>query len=85
VGEIFTWILVGLIVGFVARLLMPGRDPIGIIGTILVGIVGAIAGGYLWREIFGNTEDVEWIGSILVAMAVLWLFRRFTYRRGILR
>jgi uncharacterized membrane protein YeaQ/YmgE (transglycosylase-associated protein family) len=81
--EIIVFILVGAVIGVLARLIMPGPDPIGIIGTILVGIVGAIVGGYLWRAIFGQTEGVEWIGSILVAMALLWIYRRMTFgRRG---
>jgi uncharacterized membrane protein YeaQ/YmgE (transglycosylase-associated protein family) len=81
--EIIVFILVGLVVGVLARLVMPGPDPIGIIGTIVVGVVGAIVGGYLWRAIFGQTEGVEWIGSILVAMALLWIYRRMTFgRRG---
>ena len=80
-AEIIYFILIGLVIGAVARLLMPGRDPIGFIGTILVGIVGAIVGGYLWRAIFSNTEGVEWIGSIIVAMALLWIYRRMTYGR----
>jgi uncharacterized membrane protein YeaQ/YmgE (transglycosylase-associated protein family) len=82
VGEIIYFILIGLVIGILARLLMPGRDPIGIIGTILVGIVGAIVGGYLWRAIFGQTEGVEWIGSIIVAMALLWIYRKVTYGRS---
>ncbi|MBK5228857.1 MAG: GlsB/YeaQ/YmgE family stress response membrane protein [Actinobacteria bacterium] len=72
-------IIVGAVIGVLARLLMPGSNPIGIIGTIVVGIVGAIIGGYLWKELFGNTEGVEWIGGIIVAMALLWLYRKFTY------
>jgi uncharacterized membrane protein YeaQ/YmgE (transglycosylase-associated protein family) len=80
--EILIYIVVGLVVGALARLLMPGPDPIGILGTIVVGVVGAIVGGYLWRAVFGNTEDVEWIGSILVAMALLWIYRRMTIGRG---
>ena len=80
-GDIVVFILVGLVVGLLARLLMPGRDPIGIIGTILVGIVGAIVGGYLWIAVFGNTEGVEWIGSIVVAMLLLWIYRRMTLGR----
>ena len=80
--EILIFILVGLVVGALARLLMPGRDPIGIFGTIVIGVVGAIVGGYLWRAVFGNTEDVEWIGSILVAMALLWIYRRMSTGRG---
>ena len=80
-SEILLYILVGLVVGVLARLLMPGRDPIGIIGTIVVGIVGAVIGGYLWRAVFGNTEDIEWIGSIIVAMLLLWIYRRMTLGR----
>ncbi|MEA2435098.1 MAG: hypothetical protein QOG54_2555 [Actinomycetota bacterium] len=80
-GDIVVYILVGLVVGIIARLLMPGRDPIGILGTIVVGIVGAVIGGYLWAAVFGNTKGVEWIGSILVAMALLYVYRRMTLGR----
>ena len=79
--DILLYIVVGLVVGILARLLMPGRDPVGIIGTILVGVVGAIVGGYAWRGIFGDTEDIEWIGSIIVAMLLLWIYRRMTLGR----
>lgn len=82
-GELLVFIVVGLVVGIIARALMPGRDPIGIVGTILVGIVGAIVGGYLWRAIFSNSEDVEWIGSILVAMGLLWVWRRLSVGRTV--
>jgi uncharacterized membrane protein YeaQ/YmgE (transglycosylase-associated protein family) len=84
VEGIVSYIVVGLIVGLAARLVMPGSHPIGLIGTITVGIVGAIIGGYAWRQLFGNTEDVEWIGSILAAMALLWIYRRATTGRGTL-
>ena len=79
--EILVYIVVGAVIGVIARLLMPGRDPVGFIGTIVIGIVGAIVGGYLWRAVFGNTEDIEWIGSIIVAMLLLWIYRQMTYRR----
>ncbi|MDQ4065920.1 MAG: GlsB/YeaQ/YmgE family stress response membrane protein [Actinomycetota bacterium] len=80
-AEFLVFLLVGLVVGVIARLLMPGPDPIGILGTILVGIVGAIVGGYLWIAIFGNTEGPEWIGAILVAMLLLFVYRRMTFGR----
>ncbi len=80
-AELLVFLLVGLVVGVIARLLMPGPDPIGILGTILVGIVGAIVGGYLWIAIFGNTEGPEWIGAILVAMLLLFVYRRMTFGR----
>lgn len=81
-GELLVFILVGLVVGILARALLPGRDPIGILGTILVGIVGAIVGGYLWRAAFGDTNNVEWIGSILAAMALLYLYRKMAVGRS---
>jgi uncharacterized membrane protein YeaQ/YmgE (transglycosylase-associated protein family) len=63
------WILLGLIAGLVAKALMPGDDPGGIIVTILIGSVGAVVGGFLWsaltdeRGVSGLT-----IGSILIAV-----------------
>lgn len=80
-GELLVFIVVGLVVGIIARALMPGRDPIGVLGTIVVGMVGAVLGGYLWRAAFGNSQGVEWIGAILMAMALLWLYRRMTVGR----
>jgi uncharacterized membrane protein YeaQ/YmgE (transglycosylase-associated protein family) len=82
VGDILVFILVGLVVGILARALLPGRDPIGIIGTILLGIVGAVIGGYLFGAVFGETEGVDWIGSILVAMLLLFLYRKFATGRA---
>jgi uncharacterized membrane protein YeaQ/YmgE (transglycosylase-associated protein family) len=79
--QIIAWILIGLIVGALARLLMPGRDPIGIVATIVIGIVGAVIGGYLWEALFGPQKGVAWIGSILVALALLALYRKMTYGR----
>lgn len=76
-AEFLVFLLVGLVVGVIARLLMPGPDPIGILGTIIVGIVGAIVGGYLWIALFGDSNGAEWIGSIVVAMGLLFIYRRF--------
>ena len=80
-ADLLILILVGLVVGALARLLMPGRDPIGILGTLVVGVVGAVLGGYLWREILSDTNGVEWIGAVLTAMALLWIYRKMTYGR----
>lgn len=79
--EILSYILAGLVVGVLARLLLPGRDPIGILGTIIVGVAGAIIGGYLWDAVFGDTAGIEWIGSIIVAVTLLWIYRRMTIGR----
>ena len=78
---IIAYLIVGLIVGFIARFLMPGPDPIGVLGTIIVGIVGAVVGGYVWEALFGDNRGVAWIGSIIMAMLVLWLYRRFSVGR----
>ena len=86
-AEFLSFLLIGLVVGVVARLLMPGPDPIGILGTIIVGIVGAVIGGFLVGSVFTNeTRGVDWVdfvGATLVAMALLFLYRRMTFgRRG---
>jgi uncharacterized membrane protein YeaQ/YmgE (transglycosylase-associated protein family) len=77
-------IVAGLIIGAVARLLMPGRDPIGFLGTLIVGVVGVVLGGILWNAILPNNdnEGVAVFAGIVVAMVFLWLYRRFTYRRA---
>ncbi|MGH2786901.1 MAG: GlsB/YeaQ/YmgE family stress response membrane protein [Actinomycetota bacterium] len=76
-------ILAGLVVGAVARLLMPGRDPIGILGTLLLGVVGALLGGYLWIEVLGfdNSKGIEFIAAVLTAILLLFIFRKMTYGR----
>ncbi len=78
---LFEWIIAGLIVGALARWLLPGRHPIGCLGTILLGAVGIWLGGLLWRELFGPERGIAWIGSVLVAMVLLGVFRRMTYSR----
>jgi uncharacterized membrane protein YeaQ/YmgE (transglycosylase-associated protein family) len=75
-------IISGLIVGVVAKFLMPGRDPGGIIVTILLGIVGAIFGGWLGRALGLYTEGqpAGWVMSIAGAMLVLFIYRKLTKR-----
>ena len=82
---IVEYVIVGLIVGALARLLMPGKDPIGIMATIAIGVIGAVAGGYLWRAFFGDSGGVEWIGSIQLAMALLFVYRQMTYGQTVSR
>ena len=80
VGSILGYVLVGLIVGLLARLVVPGRDPFGLLGTILLGVVGAVIGGWLAGEVFGETEGVDWIASIVVAAVLVLLLRAGTRR-----
>jgi uncharacterized membrane protein YeaQ/YmgE (transglycosylase-associated protein family) len=78
---IITLLVVGLIVGAIARLLMPGRDPIGFFGTILLGIVGSLVGGFLQNVIQYHTVSVHsfhfvgLIGSIIGAWVLLLIMR----------
>ncbi len=77
IGTILIYVIAGLVIGLIARFLLPGEDPIGLVGTILVGVVGALIGGYLWEAIFGDDQDgIAWIGSILVAMVLLFVIRK---------
>ncbi|MDQ3771526.1 MAG: GlsB/YeaQ/YmgE family stress response membrane protein [Actinomycetota bacterium] len=78
---LFSWIFSGLIIGALARLLLPGRDPIGCLATIGLGVLGAVVGGYVWQEVFDRNDDISWIGAIIAAMILLFIFRSFTYRR----
>jgi len=81
---IVSWIVAGLVVGALARLLLPGRDPVGCIGTILVGIVGSLLGGFVANLLFHDSTRITragLIGSVLGAMAVLLVIRAFRPRR----
>jgi uncharacterized membrane protein YeaQ/YmgE (transglycosylase-associated protein family) len=72
--DLIVTLIVGLIVGAVAKFLMPGRDPGGLIITSLLGIAGAFVGDFAARGL-GMTAPVGWIGSILGAMLLLFVFR----------
>src|ERR671922_1036375 len=81
IGEVFGFLLVGCIVGPIARFVVPGDDPMPIWMTIVLGAVGAFLGGWLLAEVItpGN-EGVPWIAAILAAAALVVLVRLF--RRG---
>jgi len=74
---ILGWIVFGLIVGVIAKLLMPGRDPGGIIVTMLIGIVGAIFGGYIGRALglYGPNQGAGILMSIVGAVLLLAIYR----------
>lgn len=79
------WFLViGLIAGFVARWIVPGRDPMGWLGTMVLGVVGSFVGGTLAALIFDGTLDVTptgLVGSIVGAIIVLLVWRNWAGRR----
>jgi uncharacterized membrane protein YeaQ/YmgE (transglycosylase-associated protein family) len=66
-------ILVGIVVGVLARLLVPGRSRIGVLGTFAVGVLGAVGGGWLAGTVLPETTGVDWIASILVAVVLVLL------------
>ncbi|CAN5541829.1 GlsB/YeaQ/YmgE family stress response membrane protein [soil metagenome] len=79
---IITTILIGLVVGVIAKLLMPGRDPGGCIITILLGIAGAFVGTWLGRMFWGQNYAAGWIMSIVGAMILLLIYRMIVGKRG---
>jgi uncharacterized membrane protein YeaQ/YmgE (transglycosylase-associated protein family) len=78
-GSIISTIVVGLIVGAIAKLLMPGKDPGGFIVTILLGIAGAFIATYLGEAVgwYKAGQPAGWIMSIVGAMILLLLYRLF--------
>jgi uncharacterized membrane protein YeaQ/YmgE (transglycosylase-associated protein family) len=82
VASIIGYVVVGLIVGVLARFLVPGRDPMGWIGTIVLGILGAVIGGWAAGAIFNDTAGVDWIASIVAAIVLVLLWRAVSGNRG---
>jgi uncharacterized membrane protein YeaQ/YmgE (transglycosylase-associated protein family) len=88
VAFIVVLIVVGLIAGLLARLLVPGKDRIGLLGTILLGIAGSFVGGFIWNLIEYHRvaphkfHTVGIIGSVLGAILVLLLLRVLGLERG---
>ena len=74
---ILGWILFGLIVGALAKMFMPGRDPGGIVVTIVLGIVGSVVGGFLGRVLglYGPNEPGGFFMSLIGAVLLLWVYR----------
>jgi uncharacterized membrane protein YeaQ/YmgE (transglycosylase-associated protein family) len=90
-GFILWLFIIGLIAGFLARAIVPGRDPMSVGATIALGIVGSFVGGFLGDLVFGSDDDAGLepagiIGSIIGAIIVLLIYNAVTGRkRGALR
>jgi uncharacterized membrane protein YeaQ/YmgE (transglycosylase-associated protein family) len=82
-GDVLIWILFGLVVGALAKLLMPGTDPGGIIVTILLGIAGSLVGGFLGRMLglYERGQAAGFLMSLLGAVILLALYRQFVRSR----
>lgn len=89
VGFIVFLLVIGLIAGFIARALVPGRDPMGVAGTIVLGIVGSLIGGFLGYVIFhkdgqdGAFQAAGLLGSIIGAVVALLVYRAINGRRAV--
>lgn len=88
IGLIITLLIIGLIAGAIARLVVPGKDPIGFLGTILIGVIGSFVGGFLGYLLFnhdrhqGALQPSGIIGSIIGAIIVLLIYRSVSGRYG---
>ena len=83
IGAIITTCVIGLVVGIIAKLLMPGKDPGGCIITMLLGLAGAWLGSFLGQMLFRNSSyTAGWIMSIVSAMILLLIYRMIFGRRG---
>ncbi len=81
--NVISTLVVGLIVGALAKLIMPGRDPGGIIVTMLLGIAGAFVGTWIGRSMgmYGPNQGAGWIMSIVGAIVLLLIYRLIVGRR----
>jgi uncharacterized membrane protein YeaQ/YmgE (transglycosylase-associated protein family) len=85
---LLTLAIIGLIAGFIARLLVPGPDPMGIVGTLVLGVVGSFVGGFLGYVLLGHNinegaiQPSGILGSIIGAVVVLLVYRAVAGRRG---
>ncbi|HEU4863762.1 MAG TPA: GlsB/YeaQ/YmgE family stress response membrane protein [Candidatus Limnocylindria bacterium] len=72
----FGWIIIGLLAGALAGFFVPGRERMGCIGTMLVGIVGGFIGGFLWVNVLNQDEASGWLGALVIATigSILVLF-----------
>jgi uncharacterized membrane protein YeaQ/YmgE (transglycosylase-associated protein family) len=81
---IIGWLIIGIVAGFLARLLVPGRDPMGFVATVVLGIAGALFGGLLAKVLF-NDDSVGWFGATVGAVILLLIWNAVVVnrRRGV--
>jgi uncharacterized membrane protein YeaQ/YmgE (transglycosylase-associated protein family) len=82
VWGVLWYVIAGFVIGVIARALMPGKQNMGLISTIVLGVVSALIGGFLWNAIFPSNDGIAWIGSIIVALVLLWIYGLVAGRRG---
>lgn len=81
--QIIGWIIFGLIVGIIAKLLTPGRDPGGFVITALIGIVGAVLAGWIGRAVgwYGPNDSAGFLMSVVGAVILLAIYHLIVGRR----
>ncbi len=79
----FGWVVFGLFVGAIARLIWPYRQPIGLIRTVLLGVTGSVVGGWVTMALRGDDpyQPAGYIMSIIGAILVLWVYQSLTRPR----
>lgn len=78
--DVIVYVIAGLVIGAIARALMPGRQDMSIVATIVLGVIAAVVGGLAWEALFPDNDGIAWIGSIIVAVVLLWLYVWFAGR-----
>lgn len=83
--HLIAFIIFGLVVGAIAKLIMPGRDPGGFIVTALIGMAGALLGGWLGRTLLGQGDNYAagWIMAIIGTVLLLAIYRLVAGRRSV--
>ncbi|WP_010311704.1 GlsB/YeaQ/YmgE family stress response membrane protein [Saccharopolyspora spinosa] len=82
------WLVFGLIAGFIARAVVPGKDDIGLLMTIVIGVAGSVVGGFLFGLLtvgFRGFQPAGWIGSVIGAVIVLVIYNKVTGRKRLRR
>jgi uncharacterized membrane protein YeaQ/YmgE (transglycosylase-associated protein family) len=87
IGEIIAAIIIGIIAGYLGRLLLPGKDPMGFVQTVAFGVLGALVGYFLFTSLLGIGDDDKFdfggiIGAIIGTMIVLLIWRAVAGRNG---
>ena len=87
VGEVIGALVLGAVAGFIARALLPGKQEMGLVLTVLLGLAGAFAGFLIFTELLGIGDEEKFdlgglIGAIIGAMLLLFLYERFVGDRG---
>lgn len=82
VMDVIVYVIAGLVIGLLARAILPGRQEMSIVATMVIGVVAAVLGGILWEAVFPDNDGIAWIGSILLAIVLVYLYATVFGRRG---